>query len=233
MNDPHFAPYEIPPTKDQPVKKHGCFFYGCITAIVLLVVMILLGYVGYRYLMYLRDQWTSPTPEMFAKVEMSAEAREALEKRVQEFRKALEAQEPVAPLMLNSDEINALIEDNPTLKGRVHVEIKGDKIEGQLSWPIPNTGRFLNGSADLRVSLKDDVLIVNADAISVKGRPVPESFMQGFRQQNLAEDAYKNPKNAEELRKIESIEVKDGTIIIKPRPKTEGSAEAKKTGDTS
>jgi hypothetical protein len=43
--------------------------------------------------------------------------------------------------------------------------------------------------------------------------------MANLRQQNLAKDATKDPDNAEMIRRFESIEIKDGKIIIKPRPK--------------
>ncbi len=46
--------------------------------------------------------------------------------------------------------------------------------------------------------------------------------MNEIRQQNLAKDAYKDPKNAEMLRKIESLEIKDGKIILKVRAKQRG-----------
>jgi hypothetical protein len=51
--------------------------------------------------------------------------------------------------------------------------------------------------------------------------------MANLRQQNLAKDATKDPDNAEMIRRFESIEIKDGKIIIKPRPKQQPSAEEK------
>ena len=43
--------------------------------------------------------------------------------------------------------------------------------------------------------------------------------MKSFRQQNLAKDAYKDEKTAEMIRKVESLEIKDGKIILKVRAK--------------
>ncbi len=79
-------------------------------------------------------------------------------------------------------------------------------------------GRYLNGAASFKASLENGVLIVTAHSIEVKGKPLPEPFMSQLRNENLAKDAYRDPKNAESLRKIESIEVKDGKLTIKPRP---------------
>jgi hypothetical protein len=45
----------------------------------------------------------------------------------------------------------------------------------------------------------------------------PEFNQAPLRKQNLAEDAYDNPENAEMIRRLESLEIKDGKIILKPR----------------
>ena len=81
-------------------------------------------------------------------------------------------------------------------------------------------GRYLNGEADLKASLKDGVLIVTLDSIEVNGKKPPDEIMNEMRKQNLAKDAYKDAKNAEMIRKLESLEVKDGKIILKVRAKT-------------
>lgn len=61
------------------------------------------------------------------------------------------------------------------------------------------------------------MLIVTAQEVKVKGRALPESFMKKLREENLAKDAYKNPENAEAIRKLDSIQVEDSRAIIKAR----------------
>jgi hypothetical protein len=56
-------------------------------------------------------------------------------------------------------------------------------------------------------------------SLQVKGRSPPDEFMSSLRAQNLAQNMHQDPKNAEVLRKIESIEVKDGKIIVKAKTK--------------
>ena len=48
--------------------------------------------------------------------------------------------------------------------------------------------------------------------------------MTELRKQNLAKDAYKDEKTSEMIRKLESLEVKDGKIILKVRAKGDGPA---------
>ena len=67
---------------------------------------------------------------------MPAEQRQVLKDRVEAFRKAVEAGTPTEPLVLTSDDLNALIEENPDLKGKIYVKIEGDEVKGQVSIPL-------------------------------------------------------------------------------------------------
>jgi hypothetical protein len=234
-NDPEF--YQSPKFTPEPPmavpRQRGCFFYGCIIASVLALLVAILvaigGYLLYRGLNQLVDQYTATTPLELPKVELPPEKRQVLKDRVESFRKAVEKGTPTEPLELTGDDLNALIEEQPDLKGKIYVKIDGEKIKGQVSIPLEKIGlpmfkgRYLNGEADLKASLKEGVLIVTLDAIEVNGKRPPDQMMNEMRQKNLAEDAYKDTKNAEMLRKVESLEVKDGKIILRVRAKGDAS----------
>ena len=226
---PRFSPEPY-----EPRRQRGCFFYGCIIASVMALLFVLAVGVGF-YMLYRAlgrwvDQYTATAPRELPKVEMPSEKRQTLKERVEAFRKSIDSGTPTAPLVLTSDDVNALIEDNPDLKGKIYVTIEGDKLRGQVSFPLESLGlplfhgRYLNGEAELKASLSNGLLLVTLESFEVNGQRPPEQFLANLRQQNLAEDAYKNPKNAEFLRKLESIEIKDGKIIIKPRTKDAGTA---------
>jgi hypothetical protein len=236
-NDPEF--YQAPkytPEQHQPPRQRGCFFYGCIIASVLVVLMLVLLGVGsyflYRFVAQAVEQYTATAPRDLPKVEMPADRRESLKKRAEEFAKAVEKGKAVEPLVLTGDDLNALIEEEPDLaqlKGKIYLKIEGDELKGQVSLPLEKfsempglgllKGRYLNGEANLKASLINGVLIVTLDSLEVNGQRVPENAMANIRQENLAKDAYKNPKHAEVLRKLESLEIKDGKLIIKVRAK--------------
>jgi hypothetical protein len=243
-NDPDFyqAPKFSPEPYGPPPRQRGCFFYGCIIASILAVLMLILvaviGFVAYRALNQLVDQYTSTQPRDLPKVEMPAEERAALKDRVEAFRKAAEAGTPIQPLVLTSNDLNALIEENEQLKGKIYVSVEGDKLKGQISLPLDLLklsmvrGRYLNGEADLKASLQEGVLIVTLDSIEVNGQRPPEEFLTQMRQQNLAKDVYKDSKHSEMIRKLESLEIKDGKIILKVRTRPadeKKSAAAQKT----
>ncbi len=110
--------------------------------------------------------------------------------------------------------------------------MEGDKLKAQVSIPLDNLevsplrGRFLNGEAELKASLSDGVLIVTLDSLEVNGKQLPQRFLEELRAQNLAKDAYKNPRNAEMIRRFESIQIQDGKIILRPRAREKPPADA-------
>jgi hypothetical protein len=237
-NDPEFyqTPKFTPEQDDAPPPARGCFFYGCIIASVLAVLMMifvgLLIFVGYRWLGRIAEEYTATAPEQLPVLEMSAEKRQTVKDRWEAFRKAVEAGTATEPLVLSSDDLNALIEQNPELKGKIYVKVEGDEVKGQVSipldgLPLPMTkGRYLNGKADVKASLFDGELIVHLEAVEVKGKPFPADLMNELRKQNLAKDATKDKDVAAMLRKLESLEIKDGKIILKVRVRPSGGGAA-------
>ena len=66
---------------------------------------------------------------------MPAEKRQALKDRVEAFRKAVEAGTPTEPLVLTSDDLNALIEENPTIEGEDLRQGRGGRGQGAGQHP--------------------------------------------------------------------------------------------------
>jgi hypothetical protein len=233
-HDPEF--YEAPKFSaeydgSQP-RQRGCFFYGCVIASVLFVLVLIALAAGafflYRVFNNAVEQWTSTAPMELPKVQVSEEDRRSVRERVDAFRKAVDAGTAIEPLVLTSDDLNALVEENPDFRGTIFTKIEGDKLKAQVSMPLDRLGigmlrgRYLNGEAELKASLSNGILIVTMDSLEVNGKKPPENFMQSLRNQNLAKNAYDNPKNAELLSRFESLQIKDGKIILKPRSRSPG-----------
>ena len=215
------------PPATPPNKGRGCFFYGCLTCIVLLLLFCLLAFFAVRFVKNQVNQYTDAQPTPMPVVEMADPEFKELETRVKTFGEAMDQGKPVEPLVLSELEINALLVKSGKageLANYVHVSLEGDQVKGQVSIPLAKLSRFakdryLNGEATFNVSLENGVLIVTAREVRVKGKPLPESFMGAIRQENLAKEAYKDAKNAEALRTVESLKVQDGRVIIKARVK--------------
>lgn len=207
-------------------KRRGCFFYGCLTSIVLLLLAGLLVFLGVRFVRNKINAYTDAQPLKMPKVEMTDAEFQILQQRMKSFADALEQGKVLEPLTLNERDLNALITlsaNTKELADKVHVSLNGTEVKGLVSIPLSGLGwlgrgRYLNGDATFKVSLKNGVLIVTAQEIRVKGLPIPESVMSQLRRENLAKDAYKDPQHAEAIRKFESIQVEDSQVTVKARP---------------
>ncbi len=209
-------------------KKRGCFFYGCLSCIILSLVVVLLGYLLFRYIGNRVLEFTDTKPMLLESVQVSPAQLQVLQKRLADFTKALNEQKEATELRLTAEDLNALIANEPSckaLKNKLFVIIDGDRIQGKVSWPLDNfpflklKGRYANGLATFRVSLEKGNLHVTMDDLQVNGKSLPGNVLSQIKTRNLAEDVQNDPKNAEEIRKFESIQIKDGAVILKNKVK--------------
>ena len=218
-------------TQSQPAKaRRGCFFYGCITSLVLLVLLLgglLLGvHVVKKKVAGLVNEYTDTKPMTLPTVQIPAADLDKLKKRWQAFEEAVRAQRPTAPLVLTADEINALIASGPdqkSFKGKFYVSFEDDQVKGELSLPLQELGwkmvkgRYLNGSGSFNVSLQNGVLLVAPKTIEVKGKPVPDMYLQGLRNQNFAQFLTNQPNATALLNGLQEVHVKEGKLVIVPK----------------
>jgi hypothetical protein len=229
MNQP---PPTIGPTGQVTPKRHGCFFYGCITSLVLLFLVIVTGYLTVRYIANkvntLVAQYTDTQPMAMPVETMPKAEMDQLQKRFKAFQDALDARTNATPLILTGREINALLTSRPGASGiqtNFHLALESNQIKGEVSLPLDQfqmpflnlKGRYLNGAGVFKAALTNQQLFVGIDSLEVKGQPIPEKFMSQIRGQNFAADAQKDPTNAAAISRFESIEIKDGKLIITPK----------------
>ena len=206
-------------------KKSGCgkkIAVGCFTVILLAVAG---GFFAYQGFMKLASKFTSDAPAHLPTVEVSDQEASEILTRVDAFARAVKAGQTGSELTLTSRDINVLILKKPSwssMAGKVYVTLEGDRIHGDVSIPLEKfggafKGRWLNGTGTFRVETAAGRLLVFMDALSVRGKPVPENFMAGIRSKNLAEDAAKKPKAAALLEKLDSVTVRDGKLRIKSK----------------
>src|SRR5436305_10450408 len=107
MND--YEPFE---SDVRPSRKHGCLFYGCISLIVLTVIVAIAVGLAVRYVTNTIYSYTSDHPAPVPHLEMPAGEIQAVEDRFRAFIDAVKAGKPVDPLVLTADDVNALISRN-------------------------------------------------------------------------------------------------------------------------
>ncbi len=205
--------------------RRGCLFYGCLGGVVMLLAILIAGLIGLHLARKMFNQFTDSQPAAMPAVQLSQPEIELVRKRIDSFRDSVRAGRPTDPLSLSADEINALIATNLNLN---------DQVTGQLSVPLESVGltifkgRYLNGSGTFSLSFHNGILHVFAQNITVKGKPLPEVYMQSIRQRDLARDFNNDPNAAAAFERIQDIEVKDGKITIVPKENSKEKPETEK-----
>ncbi len=206
--------------------RRGCLFYGCLTGLVLLLLIIIAGLIGLRYAKKMFNEFTDTSPTPLPQIRMSQAEIDQLRRRVDDFREAVRAHRPAPPLALSADEINALIatdSDLQPLKGKVYVTIEGDRLKGQISLPMEEAGlpmfrgRYLNGNGTFNVSVRNGLLRLTAETIVVKRKPLLDVYMKEIRKQNLARNLNSDPRVSVALDYIQEIHIMDGKLTIVPK----------------
>ena len=140
-------------------KGRGCFFYGCVTLIVLVILAIAGIFVGIRVgIKFVRDRFTASKPIAVDPANLPAAEGGRAVQRVDDFRKAIQAGTASAPLELTGDELDYVLRHSPGngLQDHAHITINDDHLHAQLSMPLDMYGptwfgRFFNGEADVNV----------------------------------------------------------------------------------
>jgi hypothetical protein len=224
----------MPDTQPPLPKKRGCFFYGCITSLILLAVVLLGMFLVGRYALNRLNRmvadYTDTSPMALPKSQMPPDQLALLTARVDAFHQAVEAHSNTPPLILTGPEANALLGATPELKAykdEFFVAFDGEETKAQISLPLDSLppmpvvnfkGRYLNGSGTFKLAISNGLLSIFVDSLVVKGKPVPPPFLASLQQQNLAQ-SFNQGTNAAALQQFESVQVKDSVLIVTPKTK--------------
>ena len=216
-------------SNEEQKNRSGCWKYGgigCLVIIILVIVGVFLAYKGCKRVVGdMTEKYTSIAAIDLPFVEASQEEIDAVLSRVESFTNALEGDGTPEALSLTSKDINILINNHPKWKGlagKAYVTIEGNQLKGDISIPLGEIGkifegRFLNGSAVFSVGMEAGRLLVFLDSAEAGGEKLPENIMNVLRSQNMAEKQIERPEVKDMMGKLESIIVKDGSLIITPK----------------
>lgn len=221
------------PVNYQPTESRfpwGCLLGGCLGVFLLMLVgvgTVTIG--GYYFYKGQLEKYTSAEAKELPVVEASPEDIAAIEARIEDFKDKVEQGVETEELVLTADDLNSLISKEEKLRGKVFVRISDGQVAADVSFPMDEfpggKGRFFNGSVTVNVQLDNGVLIVTVDQAEVNGQPVPDTFMEGLRKENLAKETYKDAETAKQLARIEKIVIADDRIVLKVRPSEKVAAE--------
>ena len=210
-------------------KGRGCFFYGCLSVIVLLLVVIVGGYFGVRYFVRnLAEQYTSATPMTLPETNVTQSDYNSFMTRFDSFKSSL-ATPNAAPqtLEMSARDINSVIEFDPELEAirdAVVIDLQGDQVAGTVSVPLGKLGipfvgdRYLNGKAVLKGSIQDGKLAIQIVSLEANGNSVSKDILDKVNEIDFSkQEGAKDPDFQRMLQKVERLEVKDNLIRLVPK----------------
>ncbi len=229
MQPPPLLPvYPPPPPNPAPRGGLGCVAKGCV---VLLIVGLLggavLGGLGYWAWSQARG-FTADHPEAVPILEATDAQAAEVAARVKAFSDTV-GRGGRATLTLSAADLNAIVARDPKYRdarGRVFFAIVKDALHTRVSVPLDGIptfkGRWFNGEAGLDVRFVDGELTLKPVSLEVGGKPVSKATLRAMStpeamqqlNQGLRDKMRKDPKFEEDLRKVESIDIKNNQLVI-------------------
>jgi hypothetical protein len=201
-----------------PQRGMGCFAKGCLILVVFLIVLAI-AFVGGSYLAirYLRSEYF-PTTNMQLSTSMATEQeQETVRTRWDAFEKAARAGQP-ARIELTADDLNALIDSEPKLRGKAHVSIDNNVGHLQVSIPLAEArwlrGHYINAECTVQSAADGTPADARITRIIVNGRSVGEEVLRWqYRSWSLRRymSDWSNDNN------LERFEIEDGKVVLQTK----------------
>ncbi len=196
---------------------------GCFTMVLVTLLVLVIGGVG---LIWYINRFIDDAPRELPSVAADPVVAKDVRARWDQFDAELKSDQPASPFSVTLDEVNTLIQTDPefeTARGKVFFRAEDDHIVAELSLPLEELGAgakgYFNGSIvfDAEVGA-DGRLEVQPIAIRAPdGASVPEVLLRSIDPQELADRFAESPEVIEHLKKIGSITIEDGKVVITPR----------------
>jgi len=212
-------------------KGRSCLFYGCLTVLILAIIVPVGIYFAVRSAVKsFVGKYSESSPMVLPRVMMSEADLAALDTRLQSFQAALETNGLPQPLTLSAMDLNGLISRNPGFRDKVYLGIESNQFRAQVSIPLEDLrvplfrsllkGRYINGTADLKALLQNGGLMVSLQSVDVNGKSLPAEMLAGLRNQNLADGFTNDPGFMSVVGNLSGIEVTNGVVTVLPRVKS-------------
>lgn len=208
----------------EPKKGHGCFFYGCLTVIILFLAgAAVSAFAVWKLTTYALNTFADAAPMEASAQTLPSQSAEQARQKVTDFSAQLDQKNGEVTLALTQDELNALLAQRDSaskINVRAVVEFHPNSATANISIPLDEAlprwiagGRYLNGAATLDISMRNGQMGIFIKSLKVKGKPLPEMLMQEMRRVNLAEE-FQAEGEQNPLKSVKRIEIQEGQISI-------------------
>jgi hypothetical protein len=215
----------------------GCFFYGTITFVLVLIGVMLGLYFGARKAALAAvAKYTATAPTEIPRLNLSPAEQERIARELAETAQRAAAGQGAAEVALNEQQLNVLVGQAPQVQGhreQVYLQPEGDKLKAQMSLPLDQfelwksfrskigggnlSNRYLNGTAFLDVGVTNGGLQLTITNLVVNGETLPAEFTKRLKDQNFAQQANGNPQLQSALQNVQNVVVTNGRVVVRFR----------------
>jgi hypothetical protein len=212
----------------------GCFFYGTITFVLVLIGVMLGLYFGARKAALAAvAQYTSSASAPLPKLNLSPAEEQRIADELSESAQRAARGQGGGQITLGEQELNVLLGQSAEVKpfrDQIYIQPEGDVLKAQMSLPLDQfehwksftrkiggsdlTNRFLNGTAFLDLSVTNGGLSMAITNLIVNGETLPQQFITRIQGQNFAQTVNSNPALQSALQRVQDVSVKDGRVVI-------------------
>ena len=222
-------------TQQAPQKRgFGCLGYGCIIAVVLIVVTIgglfLLARSAMRGAV---ERFTTEQPLAVPTVALDENARASLTAKLDEVKRVMDDPRASGEFALSQAEVGGLLANTP-FNGKVFVQLAGDAVEARFSFPLFALGqwdaakpiigdclnRYATGSAKANVTLTDGVTTVTFDSLVLNGQVFDGDALKEANEwvSGFVNSQGDDPTQQKRRARIQSVRVENGTALLRIKP---------------
>ena len=220
---------------DAPKRQgRGCFFYGTITFVLVLIGVMVGVFFGVRKGFKMAvAQYTSGAPVAIPEARLPQRELEQISQDLTlKLHSAMEGN-GVGSVHIGERELNALVALSPESKkfsNQLYLQPEGNKLKAPVSVPLDQfegwrdlrrklwlkdlTNRYLNGTALVDLRFTNGLLNITITNLSVNNQSLPEKFMRWLEPFNLAEGVNKNAEIQPTLQRVKGVSVQNSQVVL-------------------
>jgi hypothetical protein len=212
----------------------GCFFYGTITFVLVLVGVLLGVYLGIRKATLVNiPKYTAAGPAPIPRLNLSRAEQDRMARELaQTLQRAAAGQG--TEVALNEQDLNVILRQSPQIQGRdedVYLQAEGDKLKAQMSVPLDQfeqwktfrsklfagnlTNRYFNGTAFLSLEITNGAIKLTITNLVANGETLPREFTKWLEDQNFAQQANANAQLQAALQNVQDVIVTNSSVVVR------------------
>lgn len=212
----------------------GCFFYGCLTMILITIGVLVGLYFGTRQAVHLAiGRYTATGPAPIPALALSPAEQRALAESLQARAEAATSGRESAPFLLGETELNVLLGQSAKLasfRDQIYLRPASNRLEAHLSLPLDQfqpwkemlaklrsrkfAGRYFNGVATLDLAITNGAVNVSIQDLIVNQSRLPDEFTARVRGRNLIPDGGQLSQAPSLVQKIASLTVTNDQVLV-------------------